>query len=470
MTTPLQSDKNDRREVFGWTMYDWANSAFSTTVITVLAGPYLTSLAQADVGANGRVLSLGPFGAVTALSLFPFCISFSVVLQVLFLPFVGAIADYTRHKKRMMAILCYLGVAGTSALFFVTGDLYVLGGVLLVFANVCFGASIVVYNALLNDITSDEERDRVSSRGFALGYLGGGLLLAVNLGMITAADALGLTRALAVRLAFLSAGLWWGGFAILTFVLVRTRAPLRVLPEGHSAVANAFSELAATWRALRRLPLTFRYLVSYTLYNDGIHTVISIASLFLAQELFVSRGLAVDESFLIGVILMVQFVAFAGAIVFERIAALAGARRGIILSLVIWTGVVAYAYAVLQTTAQAWFMAAIIALVLGGSQALSRSLFSRMIPAGYEASFFGLYEISDRGTSWIGPLLFGVVAGSTGSYRNAILSLVVLFLAGLIVLLCTNTDRAILVAGTVGSPTSGSNGPHPGLARAGAGR
>jgi len=181
-------------------------------------------------------------------------------------------------------------------------------------------------------------------------------------------------------------------------------------------------------------------------FNDAIQTVISIASVFLAQELFVSRGVPADESFLMGLVLMVQFVAFAGALCFERIAARIGTKHAIVLSLGIWMGLVVYAYGFLHTVAQAWVMGAVLAVVLGGSQALSRSLFSQMIPAGHEAAFFGIYEITERGTSWIGPLMFGLVAGATGSYRQAILSLVVLFAVGTVILVLTDTSRAMLEA------------------------
>ena len=198
---------------------------------------------------------------------------------------------------------------------------------------------------------------------------------------------------------------------------------------------------------LRRLPHTLRYLVGYMFFNDGIQTVISIASVFMAQELFVAKGLPTNEAFLVGLVLMVQFVAFFGALIFERIARVINTKNAILLSLVLWSAIVIYAYGFLETTTQAWAMGAVIAIVLGGSQALSRSLFSLMIPAGREASFFGLYEISERGTSWIGPLIFGAVVGATNSYRQAILSLIVLFLAGILVLAVTNTDRAIRDAG-----------------------
>jgi UMF1 family MFS transporter len=240
--------------------------------------------------------------------------------------------------------------------------------------------------------------------------------------------------------------LWWGGFSIITFRRLRTRAAVAVRPAAGPVLAAGFNQLRASFRALNRLPQTRRYLLAYMLFNDGIQTVIAMASLFLSQELFVARGLPEDQSFLIGLILMIQFVAFFGAHLFERIAAFIGAKRAILFSLGVWTAVVVYAYGWLQTPRQAWVMGAVIAIVLGGSQALSRSLFSQMIPAGREASFFGVYEISERGTSWIGPVLFGMVAAATNSYRQAILSLIVLFLAGMIGLLLTDTTRAIVDA------------------------
>lgn len=434
---------NDRREVFGWMIYDWANSAFYTTVGTALLGPYLTALAQSDVGENGVIASFGPFGSMTAKSFFPFCVSLSVFLQVFLLPLLGGVADYSSLKKRMMAFFCYTGAAATCLLFFVTESIYLMGGVLYICANLSFGAANVLYNSYLPDIASEDRRDRVSSRGFALGYLGGGILLAANLGFLYAAPQLNISRALAVRLCLLSAGLWWGGFALVTFARLRSRQPARRLPPGKSYLTIGLAEIFSTFRELKRLPHTLRFLLGYLFYNDGIQTVITMAGVFLAQELFVARGIADYESFLIGIVLLVQFLAVAGALCFERLAALVGTKRAIIVSLVLWSGVVVFAYAFLQTTGQAWGMAAVIAVVLGGSQALSRSLFSKMIPAGREASFFGLYEISERGTSWLGPVIFGVVVAATNSYRQALLSLIVFFIVGMVVLFLTDTDEAI---------------------------
>ncbi|MCC7417139.1 MAG: MFS transporter [Acidobacteria bacterium] len=427
-------------------MYDWANSAFQTTVVTVLIGPYLTTLAQQAVGDNGVVLRLGALGAVTAKSFYPYCIALSVVLQTLMLPLLGAAADYSRRRKGLMMALCYTGASATCLMVFLSAETYLAGGLLLVGANVCFGAALVLYNAFLNDVAAPPMRDAVSSRGYAMGYLGGGLLLACNLALIAAGPRVGIGKDLAVRLSLLSAGLWWGGFGAFAFSRIAPRPASQVAPPGRSAIRAAAGGVVRAFTDLRGLPHTLRFLAAYMLFNDGIQTVISIASVFLAQELFVARGLPVDESFLIMLILMVQLVGIGGALLFEQIARRVGTKRAIVLSLVLWIGVVIYAYGFLESRAQAWAMGAVIALVLGGSQALSRALFSLMIPAGREASFFGLYEIADRGTSWIGPLVFGAVAGATNSYRQAILSLVFLFVAGLVVLAATDTDRAIAEA------------------------
>jgi UMF1 family MFS transporter len=420
-------------------MYDWANSAFYTTVVGALFSPYITRLAQNAVGENGVVLDLGPLGAVTAKSLPTLCVSISVGAQVFLLPILGALGDYSDLKKRLMIVFCYIAVIANCLMFFIADGLYLFGGVLFIIANVCFGAALVFYNAFLPEIATDDQTDKVSSRGFAYGYLGGAILLAFNLLLVLKAEQLGMTAGLAVRLSLLSAGLWWGGFALITFFLLKSRPSKKQLPPGRSYLSVGFSELFATFKELKRLPVTLRYLIAYLVYNDGIQTVIFASSAFLEQELF-PEG---NPVFLLEIFLMVQFVAVGGALLFERLAYLIKTKNAIIVSLVIWSGIVIYANRFLDSVLEAWIMAAVIAIVLGGSQALSRSLFSRMIPAGREAAFFGLYEVSERGTSWMGPLLFSVVIARTGSYRQALLSLVFFFVLGLILLATTNTDKGV---------------------------
>jgi MFS transporter, UMF1 family len=441
--------KNDPREIFGWNMYDWANSAFSTVIVGALYGPYLTEITQRVVGENGVVVALGPLGAITAKSFFPTCVSVAVLLQVFLLPILGSVADYSNLKKKMMAIFCYIAVMATCLMFFVTGKFYWLGGLLFIIANLGFGAAVVFYNSFLNDITTEDQRDKVSSRGFAYGYLGGGLLLGLSFLLVNNATRFGLDTLLAVRLSFLASGLWWGGFALVSFARLKSRAAGKSLPRGKSYLTVGFAELGRTFKELARLRHTLRYLIGYLFFNDGIQTVISMSSVLLAQELFIARGLETDQSFLLGIFLMVQFVAIFGALIFERLAYAITTKRAILVSLVLWCGVVIYVYGFLKTTTDAWGAAVVIAIVLGGSQALSRSLFSRMIPKGREASFFGLYEVSERGTSWLGPLLFGAVVAATDSYRQALLSLIILFVVGTIILYLTDTDKAIHDAGNL---------------------
>ena len=440
--------KNDRREIFGWTMYDWANSAFTTTVVAALFGPYLTAITQSAIGENGVVLDLG-FYTITAKSLYSDAVSLSVLLQFFFLPLLGALADYTNLKKQLLGLFCGTGALATVGMFFVTDSVYWLGGLLFLIANLSFGASIVFYNAFLNDITTEDNRDKISSRGFALGYIGGGVLLALNLAMVTFAESFGITVGMAVRLSLASAGLWWGFFGWFALNRLRRREATQTKPAGMSYLRVSLRELGGALRELKRLPQTLRFLVGYLLYNDGIQTVIGVSAVFLSQELFTAQQRldGEDQSFLLTLVLMIQFMAFFGALGFERIARRVGTKNAIIISLVIWTGVIVYAYALLTTLTQAYVMGAAIAIVLGGSQALSRSLFSKMIPHGREAAFFGIYEVSERGTSWIGPFIFARVVASTGSYRQAILSLIVLFGLGMTILFFTNTTRAIHDAG-----------------------
>jgi UMF1 family MFS transporter len=428
-----------RREQIGWYFYDWANSAFSTTVVSVFLGPYLSSVTRSAADAAGFVYPLGL--QVRAESFFPYMISLSVLLQVLFLPILGAIADYTHRKKQMLAIFAYIGSFATMGLYFLEGSNYQLGGALFVIANLAFGASIVFYNAFLPDIAPPEQRDAVSSQGWALGYLGGGLLLAANLALFQSAESLGIASGDAVRISLVSAGVWWAIFTLVPLATIRPRESVRRLQPGQRLLTVGFQQLAHTIRSARRYPQTLLFLAAYLLYNDGIQTVIGLASTFGADEL------GLGESTLISAILMVQFVAFIGALALGRLAVRFGAKRVVLGSLVIWTVVVTYAYFMAAGDAGQFFiLAAVIAVVLGGSQALSRSLFAQMIPPGQEAEYFSLYEVSERGTSWLGPLFFGLALQFTGSYRVAIISLMIFFIAGFLVLTRVDIRRAIAEA------------------------
>jgi len=428
-----------RRERIGWYTYDWANSAFSTTVVTVFLGPYLTSIARAAADADGFVRPLGL--PVVAGSFFPYVVSLSVLLQILILPILGAIADYTHLKKQLLAVCAFVGATAAMALFFVEGTNYGLGGLLFLIANLSFGASVVVYNAFLPEIAGPDERDSVSSRGWAAGYAGGGLLLAFDILLFSQAEALGLSPGLAVRIGLFSAGLWWAVFTIVPLLTLRTRQPVRTLPGGERYLTAGFMQLRRTLAGASRYPQTLLFLLAYVFFHDGVQTVVALSSQFGQEEL----GLSIAT--LSAIVLMVQFVAIFGALGFLRLSKVLGTKNSVAVSLVIWTLVVTYAFAFLRTQAEFFVLAGVIALVLGGTQALSRALFSQMIPRGQEAEYFSLYEVSDKGTSWLGPLIFGLALQFTGSYRLSIFSLVVLFAVGFVLLLRVNVRQAALEAG-----------------------
>jgi MFS transporter, UMF1 family len=424
-----------RREQRGWYFYDWACSVYSTSVVTVFLGPYLTAVAERAADADGYVHPLGV--PVRAGSFFAYSVSLSVILAVVVMPLVGSAADRTGRKKPLLAAAAYTGAAATTGMFFLDGDRYLLGGVLLVVANGAQSVGMMLYNSYLPQIAPPEERDAVSSRGWAFGYAAGSTVLVANLVLYSAHDSFGLTETAAVRVCLASAGLWWGAFTLI---------PLRRLRDRHTRVerttAPGFRQLAATVRDMRRHPLTLAFLLAYLIYNDGIQTVISQASVYGSQELRLS------QSTLIVAVLLVQVLAVAGALGMGRLARTYGAQRTILGSLVAWTVTLAAGY-FLPARAPVFFfvLAAGIGLVLGGSQALSRSLFSHLVPPGKEAEYFSAYEMSDRGMSWLGPLLFGVTYQLSGSYRSAIVSLVAFFVIGFALLARVPVRRAIGEAG-----------------------
>ena len=417
------------REQRGWYMYDWANSAFATTSIALFLGPYLTALAKAAADGSGYVHPLGI--AVDARAYWSYLVSLSVILQVAVLPVVGALADFGRRKRQYLAITAFAGAAAGTAMFFLEGDHYLWGGALFLVGNVMFGASVVVYNSFLPEIAAPEERDAVSSRGWGIGYLGGGLLLALNLVLYLNAAKLGIDEAMAVRISLGSAGVWWAVFTIPTLLVLRDRGHAHAV-RAASAAGLVLRQLRATVIHIRQYPQTLTFLIAFLLYNDAIQTVLALASQFGNDELKIS------VANLTLAMLMVQFVGFCGAMVFNWIAARTGAKHAIAGGLLMWTGTLLYIYAAVKTTAQFFIAAAAIGVVMGGTQALSRSLFAQLIPKGKEGEYFGIYEISDKGTSWLCPVIFGLALQFTKSYRLAILSLLFFFVTGLAVLMRVN--------------------------------
>ncbi|MDQ0944911.1 MFS transporter [Streptomyces sp. V1I1] len=426
-----------RREQRGWYFYDFACSVYSSSVLTVFLGPYLTSVAKAAADADGFVHPLGI--PVRAGSVFAYAVSVSVVLAVLLMPLAGAVADRTGRKKPLLAVAAYVGAAATTGMFSLDGERYLLGAFLLIVANASLSVSMVLYNAYLPQIAEPDERDAVSSRGWAFGYTAGALVLVLNLVVYSGHDSFGLSESAAVRICLASAGLWWGAFTLVPLRRLRDR---RAAPSGEGAVGSGWRQLTATLRDMRRHPLTLSFLLAYLIYNDGVQTVISQASVYGSEEL------DLDQTTLITAVLLVQVLAVAGALGMGRLARTHGAKRTILASLAVWTLILAAGY-FLPAGEPVWFfaLAGAIGLVLGGSQALSRSLFSHLVPRGKEAEYFSAYEMSDRGLSWLGPLVFGLAYQLTGSYRDAIISLVVFFALGFVLLARVPVRRAVAAAG-----------------------
>lgn len=290
-----------RREQRGWYFYDWACSVYSTSVLTVFLGPYLTSVAESAADTDGYVHPLGI--PVRSGSFFAYSVSLSVIVAVLVMPLVGAAADRTGRKKSLLGAAAYTGAAATAGMFFLDGDRYLLGGLLLIVANAAQSVAMMLYNSYLPQIAPPEERDAVSSRGWAFGYAAGSLVLVVNLVLYTAHDSFGLSESAAVRVCLASAGLWWGAFALIPLRRLRDRrTPAR------KAALPGFRQLAATVRDMRRRPLTLAFLLAYLVYNDGIQTVISQASVYGSEEL------GLGQSTLIVAVLLVQVLAVVGAL------------------------------------------------------------------------------------------------------------------------------------------------------------
>ncbi len=433
MSEVVVDQVEDRREVVGWQMYDWAWSAFSTTVVTALLGPYLVELGEDNGGVEVLGANLEPA------SFFTFTVAASAVIQVIFLPFLGAIADHTAYKKALMMSLATTGSVLLLGLFFVTGSTVVLGGVLFAIAGAVFGAASVIYNSFLPEIAPPERRDRVSAVGYAYGYVGGGLWLAANLAMISFMD----DTALAVRLSLAGTGVWCLVFFwLFPGRLLRARPAHREKPPGSGWFFFGFTAAASTLRAMwRNNRQALLFLGAYLLFTDGTGTVTGIATVFAQEEL------DAEPSELLLLVLMIQFVAVPGALAFGRFAERVGAKRALIANLSVWTGLVVYAWAALTSMTELWVMGVVLAFVLGGAVSLSRSLFAQMIPARQEAEYFGFFEIAARGTSWLGPLTFGLVNQFVGSQRQAILSLIVFFGLGIAGVVLVDVRKAMLDAG-----------------------
>ncbi len=440
----------ETKEQRAWYWYDWANSAYVTTTATVLMGPYLTHVATQSVcpgiaDDTACMVNLDVLGIpISPGSVYAYTVTLSTIVSAIVLIFIGAIADRSPRPTRLFAGFAWTGAFAAMLMFFIAGTNWQLGVVLTIIATICLGASLVIYDSILCRIANENERDRVSSKGWALGYLGGGLLLAINFGMLTFKDKLGLDTEMATRVSILMAGLWWAAFTIipvrgLTHITGTVTTPI---DRSAGVVGGSITQLRSTFRELRLYPQTMLFLLAYLFFNDGIQTVIGNSSLYGQKEL----GFAQET--VLAIFLLVQFVAYFGARLFGAAAARVGAWKTVLYGIALWSVVVIIAFFVPEHALGIFVaLAVLIGIVLGGTQALSRSLYSQLIPRGKEAEFFSLYQAMERGTSWLGTLAFGLVFQFTHSYRWAIVVLIVFFVIGGVLLSKVDMRKGITEAG-----------------------
>jgi len=396
-------------------MYDWANSSFATTVMAGFFPLFFKQYWNAGVVATESTFRLGIANGIA---------SFVVAFMA---PLLGAIADKGRARVRLLGLLTALGAILTVALYFVGKGDWSTAAVLYIGASLGFWGGNQFYDSLLTDVAEESEYDLVSSYGYALGYLGGGLLFALNVAMVTHPAWFGLSSATdAVRWSFVSVGLWWMLFTFFTLTLVRERRTSEPLP-AMAAIRAGGRELLLTIRHLRGETAMLWFLLAYWFYIDGVNTVIK-----MAVDYGLSLGL--KQTSLITALLLVQFIGFPAALAFGWLGQRVGARAGIFVGIAVYAGICGYAY-FLKTEAQFLTMALIIGLVQGGIQSLSRSLFGRLVPEGKAGEFFGFYNLMGKAAAILGPTLTGSVALLTNDSRLAILSIVILFVVGAVFLM-----------------------------------
>ncbi len=427
--------KDDPRNLYGWYAYDWANSAFVLTVTAGLLGPFMvTTIAPDGIELIGIAIPAG--------SLFPFAIGISAGLTFLIAPVLGAIADFAGAKKRLLLFFAYMGAAATVPLYFSGAGSIIRTLALFIVAQTCFVAANVFYDAFLPSIASKDKMDAVSSKGYIYGYIGGSVQFTIGLFLVLGSERIGISIETAVRAAMGMAGLWWAAFTLLTVKYLREPRSGNRLPEKYrrfpGPVGYAALGFSRTWQtALKvgKLKHLLLFLIAFMFYNDGIQTVIALGSTYGKD------ALALTDQFLMMTLLTIQIVAAVGAFLFTMLAGRIGTRNAVLVSIAIWAGVVVYAYTIDSAT-QYFIMGVIIGIVLGGSQALSRSLYGSMVPTEASAEFYGFYSVFSKFSAIWGPFVFGAAGVITGSSRTGILSLIVFFIVGFVLLYFVDEKKA----------------------------
>jgi MFS transporter, UMF1 family len=402
-----------RPDLRAWAMYDWANSAVQTTIIAAVFPIYFSSVLAADLPDAERT------------SRFAWATTIAIVIVALVAPLLGAIADYAAVKKKMLAAFVGIGAAATLAMYSLTRGEWALALVLFVIVNVGVAGSIVFYESLLPHLVGESELDRVSSAGYAIGYLGGGVLLAINLLMIQQPALFGIRDSgMAVRLALASVGIWWIVFSVPLFL--RVPEPQRVIEpdevRGANVVVAGVKRLLETFRELRNYKQAFLLLIAFLVYNDGIQTIIRMATIY-------GTSLNIDENAMITALLITQFTGVPFAFLFGHVAGRVGAKPAVFAGLAVYAVITLLGY-YMKTATHFFMLAILVGMVQGGTQALSRSLFASMIPRHKSSEFFAFFGVFERYAGILGPLVFASMVEMTGSSRNAILAVLIFFIVG----------------------------------------
>ncbi len=425
-----------RREIFGWVMYDFANSAFATTILAVIFNQYFATIVAG--GERGIII----FGYhIHGASFFTFAVSISMLISAILSPFLGALADASASKKQFLMAFCYTAILFTGLLYFVREGNYWRGAIFFIIANIGFSGGNVYYNAFLPEISNDRNIGRISGLGWALGYIGGGLLLAINLMMLKYSEIIGLKRNyFSVQDCFVSVAIWWFLFSIPTFIFLRERSKKVLIPAGKGYFKEGYRRLKNTLGRIRSYRELTKFLLSYLIYNEGIETVILMASIFGADVL----RMKTDE--IIIFFLMVQGIAFLGSLIFGFLADIIGSRRTVMISLIIWCFIVLWAFQlgfIWDPKTEYWILGVLVAIVLGGSQASSRSLQGLFTPEANSAEFFAFYGVAGKFASIFGPLIYGILISITGSVRYGVISVLLFFIIGMVILRSVDEKKGI---------------------------
>ena len=413
----------NKGERLGWCLYDWANSAFATTVLAAVLPVYF---AESIVPSQGETITfLGYNWVLSATSLWGYASGLTALLILVSAPVLGGIADHSHRKKSFLTIFCYGGSLMTVLLLFSgPGDtVYTL--IVFCLAHYCFVGGNVFYDAFLPFLAQGTDMDRLSGQGYAAGYLGGGLLFTLNVIFIQYSQHFGIPKETAVRYSLASAGIWWALFGSVAFSMFREGRPSMPLRPGPGGAI--MEGLRTTWETTRMIPRhrnVLLFLLAYMIYNDGVQTVIKMASIYGKEELGLSTGT------LLGTLLMVQFIGIGGALLMSRLAVRFGTRRSIMGALILWILLTLFAYR-MNTSAEYWFLGLVVGLILGGTQALSRSMYASLIPREHAAQFYGYFSVFAKLSAIWGPIIFAFIRQVTGTSRLSILSLSLFFAAGL---------------------------------------